>query len=98
MIFGNDNECPVCGGDLLYRDTVKRKVKTKRGKTSTLYLTRFRCAQCHSIHRQIPKRIVPYKHYESDIIEGVKEGLINSDTLGFEDYPCEMTMVRWRSG
>ena len=38
----------------------------------------------------------PYKQYDSEIIDGVIEGLIDSDTLGFEDYPCEMTMKRWR--
>ena len=27
---------------------------------------------------------------------GVLEGLITCETLGFEDYPCEMTMIRWR--
>lgn len=26
----------------------------------------------------------------------VLEGLITCETLGFEDYPCEMTMIRWR--
>lgn len=36
------------------------------------------------------------KQYEADIIIGVLEGLITCGTLGFEDYPCEMTMIRWR--
>ena len=31
------------------------------------------------------------------MIRGVLEGLITSDTLGFEDYPCEATMANWRS-
>ena len=44
----------------------------------------------------MPKNILPFKHYEKDIIEGVTEGWITSDTLGYEDYPCEMTMKRWR--
>ena len=26
---------------------------------------------------------------------GVIEGLITPETLGYEDYPCEMTMHRW---
>jgi hypothetical protein len=44
----------------------------------------------------LPDFIFPYKQYEADIIIGVIEGLITCDTLGFEDYPCEMTMIRWR--
>ena len=27
----------------------------------------------------------------------VLEGLITCETIGFEDYPCEMTMLRWLS-
>lgn len=50
---------------------------------------------CNSIHREIPPEILPFKQYEKEIVEGVIEGLITSDTLGFEDYPCEMTMKRW---
>ena len=30
-----------------------------------------------------------------DIIEGVQNGIITSESLGFEDYPCEETMKRW---
>ena len=33
---------------------------------------------------------------DKEIVDGVKEGLIDSDTLGFEDYPCELTMKHWR--
>lgn len=39
--------------------------------------------------------MLPYKQYEAEVIIGVLEGLITCETLGFEDYPCEMTMSRW---
>ena len=29
--------------------------------------------------------------------QNVLEGLITCETIGFEDYPCEMTMLRWLS-
>ena len=32
-----------------------------------------------------------------EVIIGVLEGLITCETLGFEDFPCEMTMFRWLS-
>lgn len=38
-----------------------------------------------------------YKQYESEIIAGVIEGLITCETFGYEDYPCEMTMIRWKA-
>lgn len=49
------------------------------------------------LHRELPSSIIPYKEYESEIIIGVIEGLITPETLGYEDYPCEMTMNRWLS-
>lgn len=44
-----------------------------------------------------PRFIYPYKQYESEIITGVIEGLITCETFGYEDYPCEMTMIRWKA-
>ena len=41
--------------------------------------------------------LFPRKHYEAEVIIGVLDGLITCETLGFEDYPCEATMVRWLS-
>lgn len=40
---------------------------------------------------------MPYRHYKKDVIFGVIEGLIDSDTLGYEDFPTEMQMSRWIS-
>ena len=47
------------------------------------------------LHRELPKFLFPYKQYEADVIKGVLDGFITSDTLGFEDYPCEATMRLW---
>lgn len=96
MISSNDSNCPKCGGQLKYYDSVKRLVRTKYGHKKKLIIRRLRCSKCRSIHRELPDFIFPYKQYEADIIIGVIEGLITCETLGFEDYPCEMTMIRWR--
>ena len=96
MIRRNQSMCPKCGGQLKRYDHVKRIVRTKYGKKKKVPLQRFRCAGCSTIHRELPEFIFPYKQYEADIIVGVLEGFITSDTLGFEDHPCEMTMIRWR--
>lgn len=89
--------CPLCGGELVHYDRVKRLVKGKYGERSFIFVNRCFCKGCQSYHREIPRVVFPYKHYEAEIIVGVVEGLIFSTTLGFEDYPCEMTMHRWRS-
>lgn len=58
-------------------------------------MSRVRCMKCSAVHRKLPDFIFPYKQYESEVIIGVLEGFITPDTVGYEDYPCEMTMMRW---
>lgn len=88
--------CKVCGGELKHRDYVKRIVKTKGGEKDFVDLERMICKKCGRICRILPENLSPFKHYENDVIEGVREGLITPDTLGYENFPSEMTMERWR--
>lgn len=97
MITDNESLCPCCGGEIKYYDSVNRIVRTKRRITEIVKIRRLKCLKCGSIHRELPEFIFPYKQYESEIIIGVCEGLITCETLGFEDYPCEMTMMRWKN-
>ena len=55
------------------------------------------CPYCHKYRRDLPFYIYRFKHYDRRIIDEVISGRITSDTYGFEDYPCEMTMKRWIS-
>ena len=95
MVINNVSRCPECGGTLKYYDNVKRIVRGKGGKKQCIKIRRVRCIICRRLHRELPEFMVPYKQYETEIIQGVLEGFITSDTIGFEDYPCEMTMLRW---
>ena len=95
MTVCNTMSCPNCGGDLKHYDSVKRVQKTKNGVKKHIKIRRLRCVSCKKIHRELPISILPYKHYEADVIEGVRKGYITQDTIGFEDYPCSMTMLRW---
>ncbi len=97
MIRVGETKCPKCNGELRYYDKVKRTVKGRCGRTSYILLSRFRCCSCGATHREISDDIIPYKRYEREIIFGVIEGLITCETLGFEDYPCELTMIYWRA-
>ncbi len=40
---------------------------------------------------------MPYKHYESEVISGVPEGIVLEEDLDSEDYPCVSAMLRWLS-
>lgn len=97
MIFEDSTICPTCGKQMKHYDRVKRIVRTKNGTARWITIERWRCSKCGNVHREIPHDIFPYKHYEAEVIKGVLEGLITPDTLGFEDYPCETTMKRWRT-
>lgn len=97
MVAFNISNCPNCGGKLNYYDGVYRIVRTKGRISNYVKIRRLRCSECRGVHRELPDFIFPYKHYEVEVITGVLEGLITQDTIGFEDYPCEMTMFRWLS-
>lgn len=96
MVNEGETLCPRCGAELKHYDTVRRIVRGKYGISRRTYVNRLRCCGCGSIHRALPSFIFPLKHYEKEIINGVLEGLITPETLGFEDYPCEATMEHWR--
>ena len=95
MVAKDVTICPRCGGNLKHYGMVSRIVRTKNRATSWVKIRRLRCVKCGAFHREIPGFIFPYKQYESEVIVGVVEGLITHETLGFEDYPCELTMTRW---
>lgn len=95
MVKSGEVFCPKCGGDLKFYDIVTRFIKSKYGVQSRIKIRRLRCIKCKAVHREIPDGVMAYKQYESEMIQGVVEGIITSDTLGFEDYPCELTMKRW---
>lgn len=97
MIFKDKDRCPVCGGALKYYDKVDRLIRGKSGAKQIVKIERYRCQCCSRTHRRLPDYIFPFKQYEADIIVGVIENLITVETLGFEDYPCELTMKRWRT-
>lgn len=96
MIAKNEKFSPKCGGTLKYYDSVKRIVRTKQRTSTRIKVKRLKCVKCGCVHREIPNFIYPYKEYETEVIKGVLAGFITPDTLGYEDYPCEMTMKRWK--
>lgn len=97
MAVSNTSICPNCGGELKHYDSVHRIVRTKGGIANRIKIRRLRCSKCKRLHRNIPSNLMPYKHYDIEIINGVIEGYITPDTIGYEDYPCEVTMARWKN-
>ena len=58
-------------------------------------IRRFRCSGCGRYHNELPDCLLPYKHYEAEAISGVIDGVVTSDDLDSEDYPCVYTMLLW---
>lgn len=59
-------------------------------------IRRLRCEHCRSLHNELPDCLVPYKHYESEVVSGVIDGIIEPKDDMNEDYPCEETIKRWK--
>ncbi len=97
MIINNELTCPHCSGELKYYDTVPRIVRIKKGTVRWTRVKRYTCPVCGSVHRILPDFLLPRKHYEAEIIKGVINGSITPFDLDYEDYPCEMTMARWKA-
>ena len=53
------------------------------------------CPICHSYHTELPDCLVPYKHYEAEVISGVLDEVVRPENLDSEDYPSFSTMRRW---
>ena len=45
------------------------------------------CPICHSYHTELPDCLVPYKHYEAEVISGVLDEVVRPENLDSEDYP-----------
>lgn len=95
MVIGNVSNCPDCGGELKHYDKVKRIIRTKGRAAEYIDIQRVRCVNYGKTHRELPRSMIPYKQYSSELIKGVLDGYITPETLGYEDYPCEATMARW---
>lgn len=87
--------CPSCGGRLCYRDCRKRIMRHEGGGKDWLLIRRFRCKKCHHYHNELPDCVLPYKHYETEVISGVLDGIVTADDADSENYPSLTTMQRW---
>ncbi len=80
---------------LKYRDRKPRIRKQEGGEKEWISIRRLKCAGCKHLHNELPDILTPYKHYETEIISGVIDGVVSPDDEATEDYPCQMTMERW---
>lgn len=90
------HHCPDCRAVLKHRDYKLRIMKTEGGSKEIIKIQRLKCPHCNRLHNALPDFLVPYKHYTTEIISGVLDGVVSSTDQDSEDYPCEETMNRWK--
>ncbi len=97
MVKSNESKppCPYCEGPLEYRDSVMRILRREGGAKNWLIIRRLKCLTCNTLHRELPDCLLPYKHYESEIISGVIDEIVTPDDLDSENYPSAETMLLW---
>ena len=88
--------CPQCQSMLKHRDCRQRVMQREGGDKTWIQINRLYCGKCRRLHTELPDCLVPFKHYASEIIEGVLDDVVTSDDEDSEDYPCDMTMSRWK--
>lgn len=96
IISEEDHICPCCGGALHKRDKRRRVHKLEGGKKEWYIINRLKCERCGKLHNELPDCLVPYKHYDAQLIEDVVDGTVSEEDPAAEDYPCEGTMKHWR--
>lgn len=87
--------CPCCGKPLKYRDSRLRIRKHEGGERDYLSIRRFQCTACKRYHNELPDVLLPYKHYKSEVICGVIDGIVTPGDQDSEDYPSVSTMLYW---
>ena len=94
IIPGNESICcPLCGGNLIYRDSKLRKVINLFGESQSFLLRRLRCTECKKIHTELPDIIQPYKHYNSDTIQSILDDCADASDCAADDS----TVRRWKA-
>ena len=89
--------CNVCGQQMKYYDSVKRIRKKAYGQKEWTLVPRYYCPHCSTVHRVLPFYLLPFKHYERVIIEGLMDKQLSTNMTEYEDYPCDSTIIKWRS-
>ena len=85
--------CPSCRGKLVYRDCKRRIVKNEGGTRKWLMIRRFRCSKCMKLHNELPSVVLPYKHYDGEVISGVLEKVVTPGDLDSEDCCCSHELL-----
>jgi hypothetical protein len=84
------HNCPDCGGKLSGHGKDNRHIKNEHGEKEWYQISRTKCQGCKRTHSMLPDFMLPYKHYQADIIESVIDEV--DPFFAIE----ESTIYRWK--
>lgn len=94
---GDPKICSLCGQPLRSYGHVKRIIRGEYGEVNYIKIRRYRCYACKKVHRELPDNLMMHKQYDSQIIVDFLDELVSTDDLPYENYPCEVTVKRWKN-
>ena len=83
--------CPCCGKVLYVIGSRRRVWYQSSGARSIMMIRRLRCESCSKIHHELPDKLVPYKRYDAESIEGIVTEPPRTDIAADES-----TLSRWK--
>lgn len=90
-------KCKYCGGETKHRDYANRTIRLPGWQKEVIEVERVICKDCGRIQRVDVDGIGFRKRYSDEVRRDVIDGIVTEDDLEYEDYPCAMTMKRWKS-
>ena len=96
MIKSGDTKiCSLYGQPLRLYSRVTRIIRGEYGEVNHIKIRRYHCYNCKKVHRELPDNLMPHKQYDAQIIIDFVDGLVSTNDLPYENYPCEVTAKRW---
>ena len=91
-------KCALCNGPLKVHGSYSRKVIDEEGKRQNGWITQGCCAVCKKYPALLPDFIMPYKHYETAVVERSIWRAYEEKEQGLSECPAdESTIRRWLS-
>ncbi|NSK18779.1 DUF6431 domain-containing protein [Dorea formicigenerans] len=79
-----------CGGKVIKRGSKGRYIINNEGVRNRYILKRVYCPACNKLHMVVPDFIKPYKHYDKNVIDGVRN---DTNECSAAD---NATLYRWK--
>lgn len=83
-------------GALIHRDYCKRIIRQEGGEKEWIHIPRHQCDNpgCNRVHRMLPDFLLPFKHYQEEVIVDAIDGRLDPDSS--DDRPSTQTVTHWR--